>query len=86
MAIVLGYTLLDTFNCSLLSSGFIGAARGLSVEADGTIAPERTGAHGALTAVGVITGVAAGVRVLASWSIAVYLGVRDFIEAFFWCG
>lgn len=86
LAIVLGYTLLDTVNCLLLSSGFIGAARGLSVEADGTIAPERTGAHGALTAVGVILGLGAGVRVLASLSIGVYLRVRDFNEAFWGSG
>lgn len=86
MAIVLGYTLLDAVNCALLSSGFIGAARGLSVEADGTIAPERTGAHAALTAVGVIVGVAAGVRVLAALSIGVYLQVRDLNEAVLGCG
>ena len=79
-AIVLGYVVLDAINCAFLGAGFVGGARGVGVEADGTVAPERRGVHAALTAVGVLLVAAMGVRVLLTVSIAAYLRVSEGVD------
>lgn len=73
---VLAYALLDAVCCAALASAFVAAAWAVAVEADGTVAPEWGGMHAALTAVTVLAGASAGVRLLASSAIASYLVVR----------
>lgn len=82
-ALALAYAILDAALCSVLAVAFVLAAWAAAVEADGTVAPEWRGMHAALTAVGVLMGTAAGVRVLAAVSVAAYLRVSQVFVAFF---
>ncbi|CAM9371971.1 unnamed protein product [Pylaiella littoralis] len=75
--LALAYALIDAAWCGVFAVGALAAAWATAVEADGTVAPEWTGMHAALAGAAVLSGVAAGVRVLAAFSIASYLRTRS---------
>lgn len=58
-----------------MATFFFATARATTVEADGTVAPEWSGMHASLTAIGVVSVAGAVVRVLAFVSITEYLRV-----------
>ncbi|CAM9145677.1 unnamed protein product, partial [Scytosiphon promiscuus] len=76
-ALALVYALFDAAWCTFFAVALLAAAWATTVEADGTTAPEWTGMHAALTAAAVLSGVAAGVRALASLAIAAYIRARS---------
>eukprot|EP00752_Nemacystus_decipiens_P014344 g12761.t1 len=76
-ALALAYALIDAAWCGFFTVAVTEAAWATAVEADGTVAPEWTGMHAALTTAAAVSGVAAGLRLLTVLAIVAYLRARS---------